>query len=153
MSVMKLWNRFQSIFCFHCFLGRLQVPARHDPDASLESVDLGDTDEGTMQNLEAFLNEGINIGNDALYDVSPLPKDEVPLHKSESSAGLGDLLEVPINNLSIENDLSPATDTVTPPLDANSSLSRADSFYYTPDITTETLSEVCLDWKKEICQI
>jgi len=124
--------------------GRLQVPARHDPDASLESVDLGDTDEGTMQNLEAFLNEGIN-SNDALYDVSPLPKDEVPLHKSESSAGLGDLLEVPINNLSIENDLSPATDTVTPPLDANSSLSRADSFYYTPDITTETLSEVCLD--------
>merc|ERR1712010_280882 len=55
--------------------GRLQVPARHDPDASLESVDLGDTDEGTMQNLEAFLNEGIN-SNDALYDVSPLPKDE-----------------------------------------------------------------------------
>ena len=97
-----------------------------------------------MQNLEAFLNEGIN-SNDALYDVSPLPKDEVPLHKSESSAGLGDLLEVPINNLSIENDLSPATDTVTPPLDANSSLSCADSFYYTPDITTETLSEVCLD--------
>ena len=97
-----------------------------------------------MQNLEAFLNEGIN-SNDALYDVSPLPKDEVPLHKSESSAGLGDLLEVPINNLSIENDLSPATDTVTPPLDANSSLSHADSFYYTPDITTETLSEVCLD--------
>ena len=106
-----------------------------------------------MQNLEAFLNEGIN-SNDALYDVSPLPKDEVPLHKSESSAGLGDLLEVPINNLSIENDLSPATDTVTPPLDANSSLSCADSFYYTLDSTTETLSEVCLlRLKKEICEI
>ena len=92
------------------------------------------------------LNKSIDAvnSNDALYGVSPLPKDEVPLHKSESSAGLGDL-EVPINNLSIENDLSPATDTVTPPLDSNSSLSHADSFYYTPDITTETLSEVCLD--------
>ena len=45
----------------------------------------------------------------------------------------------------MENDLSPATDTVTPPLDANSTLSCADSFYYTLDSTTETLSEVCLD--------
>jgi len=119
--------------------GNLQVPLRHDPDASLESVDLGDPDEGTMQDLEAFLND--NITNDALYDVSPLPKDEIPLHKS-SSSGPGDL-EVPINVLKTE-DISPAN-TVTPSLDANSSLSRADSFYYTPDITTEKLSEVSLD--------
>jgi len=119
--------------------GNLQVPPRHDPDASLESVDLDDPDEGTMQNLEAFLND--NISKDALYDVSPLPKDEIPLHKSASS-GLGDL-EVPINVLETE-DISPA-DTVTPSLDANSSISRADSFYYTPDITTEKLSEVSLD--------
>ena len=93
------------------------------------------------------LNKSIDAvnSNNALYDVYPLPKHDVPLHISESSAGLGDILEVPIINLSIENDLSPATDTVTPPLDANSSLSHADSFYYTPDITTETLSEVCLD--------
>ena len=46
--------------------------------------------------------------------------------------------------------------TVTPPIDANSTcLSHADSLYYTPDITTEKLSdittekmsEVNLDWK------
>ena len=120
--------------------GHLQVPLRHDPDASLESVDLDEPDLETTHNLEAFLNDNINT-NDALYDVSPLPKDEIPLHKSTS--GLGNL-EVPINVLETEaEDISP-TETVTPPLDANSSLSRADSLYYTPDITTEKLSEVSL---------
>jgi len=120
--------------------GHLQVPLRHDPDASLESVDLDEPDLETAHNLEAFLNENVNT-NDALYDVSPLPKDEIPVHKSTS--GLVANLEVPINVIEAE-DLSP-TDTVTPPLDANSSISRADSLYYTPDITTEKLSEVSLE--------
>jgi len=37
--------------------GNLQAPLRHDPDHLLESVDLDDSDEGTMQNLEAFLDD------------------------------------------------------------------------------------------------
>lgn len=60
--------------------GLLHVPTRHDPDASLESVDLDDPDpDGNT--LEAFLNEP-----DVLYDVSPLPKDDTPIQKLENIA-------------------------------------------------------------------
>lgn len=97
---------------------RLQVPLRHDPDASLESVDLDDPEEKV---LESFL-----------YDVSPLPRDETPLQKVDEL--------VPIN---IIQDSSP-TDTVTPPL-LERGASRAESLYYTPDHTAEKLSEISLN--------
>ena len=96
-----------------------------------------------------------------MYDVSPLPKDEIPVHKSESSAsGLGDL-QVPLNILNkSEEDVSPdvthvspdvTQNTVTPPIDANSTcLSHADSLYYTPDITTEKLSDITTEKMSEV---
>ncbi len=44
----------------------IPVPNRHDPDASLETVDLNEDESG----LETFL------ANEDVYDVSPLPRDE-----------------------------------------------------------------------------
>ena len=57
------------------------MPARHDPDASLETVDLND--EGAA-NLEAFLADS---NNDHLYDVSPLPRDESARCSDSSDEG------------------------------------------------------------------
>lgn len=62
--------------------GWLKVPARHDPDASLETVDLSDN-EAAAANLEAFL--GSNADN--LYDVSPLPRDESARCSDSSDEG------------------------------------------------------------------
>ena len=58
----------------------ISVPARHDPDASLETVDLSDN-EAAAANLEAFL------GADHLYDVSPLPRDESARSSDSSDEG------------------------------------------------------------------
>ena len=112
---------------------RLQVPHRHDPDASLESVDLDeDPDEGATHTLEAFLNEP-----DALYDVSPLPRDETPLQKSENIEEV--LTEVPINIVTADE--SPESNT--PPA-GSEIVSGSASLYFTPDGTTEQLSEISL---------
>ena len=109
--------------------GLLQVPDRHDPDASLESVDLDDPidDMNANEALEAFLNEPNVLHSDVLYDVSPLPKDETPLKKEDITDN------PPINVLSVE---SPYGSGV---------LSREDSMYYTPDATTEKLSDISLE--------
>ena len=109
---------------------RLQVPNRHDPDASLESVDLDDPDEAATNTLEAFLNEP-----DALYDVSPLPRDETPLQKTDDVEQV--LSEVPINVISTE---SPDTNT---PI-GSEVVSGSASLYFTPDVTTDQLSEISL---------
>ena len=109
---------------------RLQVPNRHDPDASLESVDLDDPDEAATNTLEAFLNEP-----DALYDVSPLPRDETPLQKTDDVEQV--LPEVPINVISTE---SPDTNT---PI-GSEVVSGSASLYFTPDVTTDQLSEISL---------
>lgn len=108
--------------------GLLQVPNRHDPDASLESVDLDDPPEdlNATDALEAFLNQP-----DVLYDLSPLPKDETPLKKEDIVAEIP-----PINVLNAE----------TPTPTGSGILSREDStMYFTPDATTDKLSEVSLD--------
>ena len=109
---------------------RLQVPLRHDPDASLESVDLDDPDEAATNTLEAFLNEP-----DALYDVSPLPRDETPLQKTDDVDQVLD--EVPINVVSTE---SPENNTPA----GSQVVSGSASLYFTPDVTTEQLSEISL---------
>lgn len=96
----------------------LQVPARHDPDASLESVDLDDPED---QRLEKFL-------NDDVYDVSPLPKDETPVLKNDDD-DMSD--KVPIN--------------IIPDSPTTAATSRAESMYFTPDATTEKLSEISLN--------
>jgi hypothetical protein len=115
----------------------LRVPSRHDPDASLESVDLNDpgdfNDPADFSNLEAFLNEP-----DALYDVSPLPKDETPLQKEESAVE-----NIPIN-INIQDDEYDDNDTPTPQ-ELTGAMSRAESLYYTPDITLENMSEINLN--------
>ena len=101
---------------------------RHDPDASLESVDLDDPDpDGNT--LEAFLNEP-----DVLYDVSPLPKDDTPIQKLENIA----------NTPTVSN-----VDEISPPNPASYAsgvVSREESMYFTPDATTEKLSEISLEW-------
>ena len=109
---------------------RLQVPLRHDPDASLESVDLDDPDEAATNTLEAFLNEP-----DALYDVSPLPRDETPLQKTDDVDQV--LEQVPINVVSTE---SPENNTPA----GSQVVSGSASLYFTPDVTTEQLSEISL---------
>ena len=94
------------------------VPARHDPDASLETVDLND--EG---NLEAFL------GDNDLYDVSPLPRDE--------SARCSDSSDEGGNGKSKDPTAAKAALEVP-----GGEMSRAESMYYTPDTTLEKLSEL-----------
>ena len=119
------------------YKNQLRVPCRHDPDASLESVDLddpldlGEDKEATEKTLEAFF-------NDALYDVSPLPRDETPISKVENVEDIP--CEIPINVITA-NSSPPTVDIVTPPAGA----SRADSMYFTPDVTTDKLSEINLD--------
>ena len=132
----KLQKHYQSKFDedvknFQDGNNRLQVPLRHDPDASLESVDLDDPDEAATNTLEAFLNEP-----DALYDVSPLPRDETPLQKTDDVDQV--LNEVPINVVSTE---SPDTNN-TPA--GSQVVSGSASLYFTPDVTTEQLSEISL---------
>lgn len=97
----------------------LQVPARHDPDASLESVDLDDPED---LKLEKFL-------NDDVYDVSPLPKDETPVLKVDAD-DISDN-QVPIN--------------IIPDSPTTAATSRAESMYFTPDATTDKLSEISLN--------
>ena len=116
----------------------LQVPKRPDPDASLESVDLDEPEPEyeENQNLEQFLNSN---ETDALYDVSPLPRDETPLQKTDA---VGEVVnEVPINVISAGS--SPTTGTITPPTGAITS--PTESVYCTPDMTTEKLSEISLN--------
>jgi len=132
----KLQKHYQSKFDedvknFQDGNNRLQVPLRHDPDASLESVDLDDPDEAATNTLEAFLNEP-----DALYDVSPLPRDETPLQKTDDVDQV--LNEVPINVVNTE---SPDTNN-TPA--GSQVVSGSASLYFTPDVTTEQLSEISL---------
>ena len=132
----KLQKHYQSKFDedvknFQDGNNRLQVPLRHDPDASLESVDLDDPDEAATNTLEAFLNEP-----DALYDVSPLPRDETPLQKTDDVDQV--LTEVPINVVNTE---SPDTNN-TPA--GSQVVSGSASLYFTPDVTTEQLSEISL---------
>ena len=106
---------------------------RHDPDASLESVDLDDPDpDGNT--LEAFLNEP-----DVLYDVSPLPKDDSTpiLQKLEN-----------ISNTPTTPIVSNVDDEISPPNPASYAsgvVSREESMYFTPDATTEKLSEISLE--------
>ena len=66
------------------------MPARHDPDASLETVDLSDN-EAAAANLEAFL------GADHLYDVSPLPRDESARCSDSSDEGEKAAAEAGVN--------------------------------------------------------
>jgi len=111
--------------------GLLHVPSRHDPDASLESVDLDDPDpDGNT--LEAFLNEP-----DVLYDVSPLPKDDTTpiLQKLESTSN------IPTPTVSNVDEISPTN----PASCASGVVSREESMYFTPDATTEKLSEISLE--------
>ena len=136
MDSEKLQKHYQSKFDedvknFQDGNNRLQVPLRHDPDASLESVDLDDPDEAATNTLEAFLNEP-----DALYDVSPLPRDETPLQKTDDVDQV--LTEVPINVVNTE---SPDTNN-TPA--GSQVVSGSASLYFTPDVTTEPLSEISL---------
>ena len=136
MDSEKLQKHYQSKFDedvknFQDGNNRLQVPLRHDPDASLESVDLDDPDEAATNTLEAFLNEP-----DALYDVSPLPRDETPLQKTDDVDQV--LTEVPINVVNTE---SPDTNN-TPA--GSQVVSGSASLYFTPDVTTEQLSEISL---------
>ena len=101
---------------------------RHDPDASLESVDLDDPDpDGNT--LEAFLNEP-----DVLYDVSPLPKDDTPMQKLENIANT----PTTVSNV---DEISPPN----PASYASGVVSREESMYFTPDATTEKLSEISLE--------
>ena len=105
---------------------------RHDPDASLESVDLDDPDpDGNT--LEAFLNEP-----DVLYDVSPLPKDDTTpiLQKLENTSN------IPTPTVSNVDEISPPN----PASYASGVVSREESMYFTPDATTEKLSEISLEW-------
>ena len=104
---------------------------RHDPDASLESVDLDDPDpDGNT--LEAFLNEP-----DVLYDVSPLPKDDTTpiLQKLENTSN------IPTPTVSNVDEISPPN----PASYASGVVSREESMYFTPDATTEKLSEISLE--------
>ncbi len=92
------------------------VPKRHDPDASLETVDLNEDDDDLggddKQTLEAFL-------ADDIPSVSPLPKDD-------EDQACGNAVEVTEDEL-----LSVPAEGV----------SRAESMYYTPSDTLENLSE------------
>ena len=106
------------------------VPARHDPDASLETVDLND--EGAA-NLEAFLADS----ND-LYDVSPLPRDESA--RCSDSSDDGRKAKVDRNN-SVDS-TSEAENRLEAPGGGGGEMSRAESMYYTPDTTLEKLSEM-----------
>ena len=95
----------------------------------MESVDLDDPDpDGNT--LEAFLNEP-----DVLYDVSPLPKDDTPIQKLENIANT----PTTVSNV---DEISPPN----PASYASGVVSREESMYFTPDATTEKLSEISLEW-------
>eukprot|EP00095_Tigriopus_kingsejongensis_P009370 maker-scaffold732_size105256-snap-gene-0.17 protein:Tk09370 transcript:maker-scaffold732_size105256-snap-gene-0.17-mRNA-1 annotation:"Dysbindin" len=100
----------------------LKVPARHDPDASLETVDLDEEEEDTE--LEAFLE-----------DVSPLPRDATPSVLSPSLSVESSVVvsSIPVT-IQVGSDSSPdnAPSGVT---------SRAESIYFTPDTTLERLAD------------
>ncbi len=122
----------------------LSVPCRHDPDASLESVDLDEIDPehdvGDNGQLETFLNEP-----DLLYDVSPLPKDETPLKKSDSAYDEVDLNDIPINVISEDGGQVELAQTGAAPggvPHSSTNMSVAESLYYTPDVTLEKLSDL-----------
>jgi hypothetical protein len=100
------------------------VPARHDPDASLETVDLNEDESG----LEAFLED--------IYDVSPLPRDE-SIRNSDSSTE--DDVTIPVNPA---NGAPPTEDASLQVPGVGGDMTRTESMYYTPDTTMEKLSEV-----------
>ena len=80
--------------------------------------------------MEAFLNEP-----DVLYDVSPLPKDDTPMQKLENIANT----PTTVSNV---DEISPPN----PASYASGVVSREESMYFTPDATTEKLSEISLEW-------
>ena len=83
--------------------------------------------------MEAFLNEP-----DVLYDVSPLPKDDTTpiLQKLESTSNIPTPTVSNVDEISSPNPASYASGVV----------SREESMYFTPDATTEKLSEISLEW-------
>ena len=100
-------------------------------------VDLDHPENLENPDIEAFLNEPDNrISADALYDVSPLPRDETPLQKSDV------LEEIPTEiRINIVNTESPESNT---PI-GSEIVSGSASLYFTPDATTEKLSEISLN--------
>ena len=110
----------------------LAVPPRHDPDNSLETVDL-DEDEG---DLESFLE-----------DVSPLPKDSInasPIPNALSSP------EISPEEQNAKSDVKLPEPTAEISLDESPSsgeagdlcVSTANSLYFTPDVTLENIPVV-----------
>ncbi|TRY71593.1 hypothetical protein TCAL_16229 [Tigriopus californicus] len=111
--------------------GQLRVPPRHDPDASLETVDLDEEDEENTD-LEAFLD-----------DVSPLPRDPTPAESPEGE----DKVSMAITLHDSGSSTTPSSKSDLPvisvePGTSDSGPSRAESMYFTPDTTLEKLAEV-----------
>ena len=126
-STLILWSLRTENHVLHL----LAVPPRHDPDNSLETVDL-DEDEG---GLESFLE-----------DVSPLPKDSInasPIPNALSSAEIS-----PEENAKRDGKLPEPTAEIS--LDESPSsgeagdlcVSTANSMYFTPDVTLENIPVV-----------
>jgi len=148
---------------------RLPIPL-HDPDASLETVDLND--DPNDQTLEKFLRD-----EDLLYDVSPLPKDDDSSNQTlldeeiDNSCSLKENLQselvtttlggaaaptlitntqkvktdcnnTPLQNKERKNSAIP-TPLPIPTVTMTSSESVAESLYFTPDTSAnEKLSEL-----------
>ena len=65
-------------------------------------MDLDHPENLENPDIEAFLNEPDNrISADALYDVSPLPRDETPLQKSDVLEEIS--ADIPINVMNTES--------------------------------------------------
>lgn len=116
----------------------LTVPMRHDPDASLETVDLNDDPEEAAgaSSLEAFL----AADSDLLYDISPLPRDEVPVQKDDDEEDELTVGNIPVN---IIQD-SPSPEEEQNVVEITGAMSRTESLYYTPDVTSDKLAELSL---------
>lgn len=123
--------------------GLLQVPSRRPTDVSLESIDLNEDDS----TLETFLREDCP-------DLSPLPRDEVPVVKDVSleddeadcatpradEVNLYVIADTPsptssVDGGSVEGELS-AVGSLAP----SGMTSREESIYFTPDQTSEALN-------------
>jgi len=124
--------------------GLLQVPSRRPTDVSLESIDLNEDDS----NLETFLREDCP-------DLSPLPRDEVPVVKDDSlemdetesvtphasQIDLCIITETPspsssVGPGSVDGDVSGGGS-----LAPSGMTSREESIYFTPDQTLEALND------------
>ena len=106
--------------CLKCISAIVSpVPKKDDPDASLETVDLDEDEEG----LEAFLGD--------VPDAPPLPEDEEGVSnvtltdKGEENGQVSNMLNV---DLLQEDEVGEAA-------------SRAESMYFTPSDTLENLAE------------